>query len=85
MEAFEQHDVQELCRLMFDKLEEKMKGSMLETALADMFKGKMENYIDCINIDYQSLREEEYYDISLTVKGMKVCSYAAVCVCIPQS
>jgi uncharacterized UBP type Zn finger protein len=24
-----------------------------------------------IHIDYQSLREEEYYDISLTVKGMK--------------
>jgi len=71
MEAFEQHDVQELCRLMFDKLEEKMKCSKLETALADMFKGEMENYIDCINIDYQSLREEEYYDISLTVKGMK--------------
>ncbi|EPS37721.1 hypothetical protein H072_8604 [Dactylellina haptotyla CBS 200.50] len=68
---FEQQDVQELCRILMEKLEEKMKGSEAENALAKMFVGKTKTYISCINVEYESSRIEEYWDIQLTVRGKK--------------
>ena len=68
---FEQQDVQELCRVLMEKLEEKMKGSEAENALAKMFVGKTKTYISCINVEYESSRIEEYWDIQLTVRGKK--------------
>ncbi|KAJ6256642.1 Ubiquitin carboxyl-terminal hydrolase [Drechslerella dactyloides] len=68
---FEQQDVQELCRVLMEKLEEKMKGSEAENALAKMFVGKTKTYISCINIAFESSRIEEYWDIQLTVRGKK--------------
>lgn len=70
MEAFEQHDVQELCRLLLDKLEEVMKNTELDGRIPAIFKGRIQNYISCIHIDYQSNREEGFYDISLNVRGL---------------
>ncbi|KAF3926684.1 hypothetical protein ABW21_db0202821 [Orbilia brochopaga] len=54
-----------------EKLEEKMKGSDAENALAKMFVGKTKTYISCINISFESSRIEEYWDIQLTVRGKK--------------
>ncbi|KAF3138571.1 hypothetical protein TWF703_004619 [Orbilia oligospora] len=68
---FEQQDVQELCRVLMEKLEEKMKGSEAENALAKMFVGKTKTYISCIDVEYESSRIEEYWDIQLTVRGKK--------------
>ncbi|KAF3940694.1 hypothetical protein ABW19_dt0201570 [Dactylella cylindrospora] len=68
---FEQQDVQELCRILMEKLEEKMKGTEADNALAKMFVGKTKTYISCINVDYESSRIEEYWDIQLTVRGKK--------------
>lgn len=31
----------------------------------------MKSYIRCVNVDYESSRVEEYYDIQLNVKGCK--------------
>jgi ubiquitin carboxyl-terminal hydrolase 7 len=31
----------------------------------------MKSYIKCVNVDYESSRVEEYYDIQLNVKGCK--------------
>ncbi|KAL6946770.1 hypothetical protein ACO0QE_001619 [Hanseniaspora vineae] len=63
-DAFTQHDVQELNRILMDKLESKM-------SFGDMFVGKMKSYIKCINIDYESSRIEDFWDIQLNVKDMK--------------
>lgn len=35
-----------------------------------MFQGKIENTISCINVNYESKREEKFIDLSLTVKNM---------------
>ncbi|KAG0750292.1 hypothetical protein G6F57_003257 [Rhizopus arrhizus] len=59
LEAFRQHDVQEFNRVLQDNLEIKMKAS------------RMKSYIKCINVDYESSRSEDYYDIQLNVKGCK--------------
>ena len=38
-EAFQQHDVQELCRVLFDELESRLKGSPDQDLIKDLFQG----------------------------------------------
>ncbi|KAI8343131.1 hypothetical protein BC941DRAFT_410498 [Chlamydoabsidia padenii] len=71
VEAFMQHDVQEFNRVLQDNLEVKMKGTPADGAISNLFKGKMKSYIKCINVDYESSRVEDFYDIQLNVKGCK--------------
>ena len=66
---FEQQDVQELSRILMERMEERMKGTEAENALAKMFVGKMKTYISCINVDYESSRIEDFWDIQLNVSG----------------
>ena len=70
-QIFEQQDVQELSRILMDRLEEKMKGTPAEKALANMFVGRMKTYISCINVEYESSRLEDFWDIQLNVSGNK--------------
>ncbi|KAI7858609.1 hypothetical protein BDC45DRAFT_498727 [Circinella umbellata] len=70
-EAFQQHDVQEFNRVLQDRLEEKMKGTPADGAITELFRGKMKSYIKCVNVNYESSRVEDYYDIQLNVKGCK--------------
>ncbi|KAL0390709.1 UNVERIFIED_CONTAM: Ubiquitin carboxyl-terminal hydrolase 12 [Sesamum calycinum] len=60
-DAFLQHDVQELNRVLCEKLEEKMKRTVVEGAIQQLFEGHNINYIDCINVDYKSSRKESFY------------------------
>ena len=71
MDAFQQHDVQELNRILCDRLEEKMKGTKVEGTINKLFEGHFTNYIDCIDIDYKSVRREAFQDVQLVVKGCK--------------
>ncbi|KAF9583319.1 hypothetical protein BGW38_009760, partial [Lunasporangiospora selenospora] len=71
LESFMQHDVQEFNRVLQDNLEGKMKGTHAEGAIQNLFVGKMKSYIKCINVDYESSRVENFYDIQLNVKGCK--------------
>ena len=68
-QIFEQQDVQELSRILMDKMEERMKGTKAEKALSDLFVGQMNTYIACINIDFESSRPEAFWDIQLNVRG----------------
>jgi ubiquitin carboxyl-terminal hydrolase 7 len=68
-DAFQQHDVQELNRILCDRLEEKMKGTRVEGTVNRLFEGHTLNYIDCINIDFKSSRKEAFQDLQLDVKG----------------
>ncbi|KAI7847583.1 hypothetical protein BDC45DRAFT_541802 [Circinella umbellata] len=70
-EAFSQHDVQEFNRLLQDALEIRMKNTPADGAIKKLFEGKMKSYIKCINVNYESSRLEDYYDIQLNVKGCK--------------
>jgi ubiquitin carboxyl-terminal hydrolase 7 len=71
LDAFMQHDVQEFNRVLQDNLEEKMKGTPADGAISKLFEGKMKSYIKCINVDFESSRVEDYYDIQLNVKGCR--------------
>lgn len=68
-QIFEQQDVQELSRILMDKMEERMKGTPAEKALPDLFVGRMKTYISCIHVDFESSRPEDFWDIQLNVRG----------------
>ncbi|MBA0732514.1 hypothetical protein Gogos_016601, partial [Gossypium gossypioides] len=68
-DSFMQHDVQELNRVLCEKLEDKMKGTVVEGTIQQLFEGHHMNYIECINVDYKSTRKESFYDLQLDVKG----------------
>ncbi|GAA5845854.1 hypothetical protein JCM11251_002927 [Rhodosporidiobolus azoricus] len=70
-DSFLQHDVQEFNRVLCDKLETKMKGTVADGAIKKLFSGTMKSYVKCINIDFESARTEDFYDIQLNVKNLK--------------
>jgi len=68
-DTFMQHDVQELNRVLIDKLEEKMKGTSVAGTMAHLFRGTYTNYVKCVDVADISLRDEVFYDLQLPVKG----------------
>ncbi len=70
-DAFQQHDAQEFNRILCDRLDEVMKGTKVEGTINKLFQGYFQNYIECINIDFKSVRKEEFLDLQLVVKDCK--------------
>ncbi|XVF19574.1 hypothetical protein REPUB_Repub11eG0122800 [Reevesia pubescens] len=60
-DSFMQHDVHELNRVLCEKLEDKMKGTVVEGTIKRLFEGHHMNYIECINVDYKSTRKESLW------------------------
>lgn len=71
LDSFMQHDVQELCRVLLDNMESKMKGTCVEGTIPLLFEGKMTSFLRCKHVNYTSSRKEPFYDIQLNVKGKK--------------
>jgi hypothetical protein len=69
MEAFQQHDVEELYGILCEKIDEYMKHTPLEGTIKNLFEGKTKSYCQCVNVAYKSERVEVYWDIQLVVKG----------------
>jgi hypothetical protein len=67
-DAFTQQDVQEMMRVLIDKLEERMKGTTADGVTKRMFAGSIKSYIRCVDVNYTSSRDEDFYDIQLDVK-----------------
>ena len=70
-ESFMQHDVQEFSRVLMDDLENKMKGSEVEGTVERLFRGKLRNVLKCTEVNYESVREESFYDLQMTIKNVK--------------
>ncbi|KAG7397825.1 Ubiquitin carboxyl-terminal hydrolase 7 [Phytophthora boehmeriae] len=71
IDSFMQHDVQELYRILCDRLEEKMKHTRVDSAIQKLFEGKVRSFVQCVNVDFQSSRDESFYDLQLDVKGCR--------------
>ncbi|KAI8455154.1 ubiquitin thiolesterase [Phakopsora pachyrhizi] len=71
LDAFLQHDVQEFSRVLQDKLESKMKGTPADGAIQYLFAGKYKTYLKCIEVDYESSREETFLDVQLDIKDLQ--------------
>lgn len=66
-EVFQQQDVQELTRVLFDALEEAFRGTEMETIIDDLYAGQLIDYLRCIDVDYQSERVDKFLDFSLAI------------------
>ncbi|XP_063698323.1 ubiquitin carboxyl-terminal hydrolase 47-like [Culicoides brevitarsis] len=67
-EAWQQHDIQELCRVMFDALEQKFKNTKQADLINQLYEGKMTDYVKCLECSTEKSREDTFLDIPLPVK-----------------
>lgn len=67
-EAWQQHDVQELCRVMFDALEQKFKNTDQSDLISKHYEGKLKDYVKCLECGYESAREDTFLDVPLVVR-----------------
>ena len=62
---------QELCRVLFDELETRLKGTDEATLMKDLFEGSMQSYVRHMpggSLEFGSLKSEPFMDISLSIK-----------------
>lgn len=67
-EAWQQHDIQELCRVMFDALEQKFKNTKQSDLINCLYEGKMIDYVKCLECETEKSREDTFLDIPLPVR-----------------
>lgn len=67
-EAWQQHDVQELCRVMFDALEHKFKKTNQSNLITQLYEGKLKDYVQCLECGSESAREDTFLDVPLVVR-----------------
>ncbi|KAK7833394.1 hypothetical protein U0070_017393 [Myodes glareolus] len=67
-EAWQQHDVQELCRVMFDALEQKWKQTEQADLINELYQGKLKDYVRCLECGYEGWRIDTYLDIPLVIR-----------------
>jgi ubiquitin carboxyl-terminal hydrolase 47 len=68
-ESFQQHDVQEFCRVLFDAIEKSVQGTPEENMINTLYQGETTDYVKCNKCLYQSERSDTFLDLSLTVKN----------------
>jgi ubiquitin C-terminal hydrolase len=69
-ESFEQHDVQEFCRVLFDAIERSVRDTAQASMITDLYEGVLHDYVKCLNCGTESRREDKFLDVSLTVKNV---------------
>ncbi|GFR69510.1 ubiquitin carboxyl-terminal hydrolase 47 [Elysia marginata] len=67
-EVWQQHDVQELCRVMFDALEQQWKNTVQANLINQLYQGKLKDYVKCLECGYESARVDAYLDIPLVIR-----------------
>ena len=66
-EVFQQQDVQELCRVLFDALEDSFKGTEVDNIIDRLYAGELVDYLKCVGVEYQSERRDKFLDYSLAI------------------
>ena len=64
-----QHDAQELSRVLIDNLEGKLQSTEMRNDIANLFRGQTKLTVRCKNVEYETTKFDEYYDLTLQVKG----------------
>ncbi|CAG9310433.1 unnamed protein product [Blepharisma stoltei] len=68
-ESLQQHDVQEFCRVLFDAVEESVKGTDQAKMITELYEGTILDYVRCSQCGNESKKEDKFLDLSLTVKN----------------
>uniref|UniRef100_A0AC35G3A4 USP domain-containing protein n=2 Tax=Panagrolaimus sp. PS1159 TaxID=55785 RepID=A0AC35G3A4_9BILA len=68
-DAYEQHDVQELSRVMLEALEHRFrKSEQHRTFIQNLYKGTMEDFVKCLGCKRESVRQDIFNDLALAVR-----------------
>jgi ubiquitin C-terminal hydrolase len=67
-EAFQQQDVHELNRVLFDAIERSLKKTPVESLIESLYRGVLINEIICLKCKATSEREEHFMDLPLPVQ-----------------
>jgi ubiquitin C-terminal hydrolase len=67
-ESLQQHDVQEFCRVLFDAIEESVKGTEQEKMITELYEGLYVDYVKCLRCGHESNRQDKFLDLSLAVR-----------------
>lgn len=68
-ESLQQHDVQEFCRVLFDAIEESIKGTEQEKMITELYEGLYVDYVKCLECGQESTREDKFLDLSLAIRN----------------
>ena len=68
-DAFEQHDVQEFLRVLFDALETELEGTPQADALRRLYRGQWCDYVECKTCGHQSERASAFDDVNLAIRA----------------
>lgn len=67
-DSWQQHDIQELCRVMFDALEQKFKDTDQADFINNLYQGKLIDYVTCLECKTEKTRIDTFLDIPLPVR-----------------
>ncbi|CAF0809444.1 unnamed protein product [Rotaria sp. Silwood1] len=68
-DEFCQHDIQEFCRVLLDKLESKMEGTTMEGVIPSLFQGQYVQYVRCTKVYHESQVQQTFYDVPLQIRN----------------
>ncbi|XP_018012833.1 ubiquitin carboxyl-terminal hydrolase 47 isoform X3 [Hyalella azteca] len=67
-EAWQQHDIQELCRVMFEALEQSFANTDQANLIDTLYQGKMKDYVKCLRCGTENARVDSFLDIPLPIR-----------------
>ena len=62
--AWQQHDVQELCRVMFDALERSWKHTDQANLITQLYQGKIKDYVKCLKVHFNTASRRFIYHLA---------------------
>lgn len=63
-----QHDVHELNRILFDRIEKQLRGTSIHDLINILYRGTVVNRVVCKSCGHKSERVEDFLDVSLVVR-----------------
>jgi ubiquitin carboxyl-terminal hydrolase 47 len=67
-QLLEQHDIQELCRVLFEAIEISL-SEVEGNFIIDLFQGSSISVVKCLKCQKDSLRKDHFMDISLPIRN----------------
>eukprot|EP01069_Polyplicarium_translucidae_P004855 Polyplicarium_translucidae@DN2671_c0_g1_i1.p1 len=66
-DRFTRHNIH---RLLFEHVEEQMNGTPSEGVVKLLFEGVYESYVECVDFDHKVVRQMDFRDLQLDVRGL---------------
>ena len=70
-EVYQQHDVQELCRVLFEAIDKTFFMNSIPNTILPLYTGSLQDYLRCTECNYSSTREDSFLDLQVGIRGFK--------------